>query len=272
MNLIADLHLHTYFSDGYLSPADVIEKIALKGIKVASITDHDSIDGIAEAKLKAKQYNIEIINGIELSAEIDQKEVHLLGYFFNCENKNLKNYIDYFKENRLERANKIIAKLNYLGIDITIEQVLKGAKHTAIGRPHIAKTMVALGIVSNYNEAFEKYLKENGPAYIKKNHISVKEALKIIWEAGGIVVLAHPINISDKCLFSMINLGIDGLETVHPSISKELSINLRGIVNNYFLLETGGSDFHGGDKNDDDNIGAYSIPVRLVDTMRRILY
>lgn len=272
MNDFADLHLHTYYSDGFLSPSEVIEKIALKRIKVASITDHDSIDGIEEAKLKANQYNIEIINGIELSAEIECKEIHLLGYFFNCENNNLKKHIENLRIHRLERAYKIIEKLNYLGINITLDQVLERTKHKSIGRPHIANTMVSLGIVKSYNEAFDKYLKESGPAYVKKNYISAIEAIKIINNAGGVVVLAHPINISNRILSNLINLGLDGIETVHPSINSVLSNNLKSIANNFFLVETGGSDFHGGPKNDDDNIGTYSIPIKLVDAIRRLVY
>ncbi len=269
---VADLHLHSYFSDGFLSPSDLIDKVAAAGIKIASLTDHDSVDGVAEAKERAKFHGIEIINGIEISTDVEDKEVHLLGYFINTEDESLIKYIKFFKAERMNRAMKIIEKLNFLGVNISIDDVVKRAKYSSIGRPHIANTLVALGAVKNYYEAFDKYLRDNGPAYVKKNHLSAASAIKLISDAGGLVILAHPINIGDSILTSLIKSGIDGIETIHPSHMHNHTNFYRGIVNSYFLFETGGSDYHGGYKNDDSNLGKYVIPSKLVDTMRRLVY
>lgn len=268
---VADLHLHSYYSDGYLSPSDLIDKVAGLGIKIVSLTDHDSIDGILEAKERAKIYGIELISGIEISTDVEDKEVHLLGYFFDIFDANLNNYIKFFKAERMNRAKRIIEKLNYLGVNISIEQVLETAKYSSIGRPHIANTLVSLGAAKNYFDAFDKYLRDNGPAYVKKNHLSAASAIKLISDAGGLVILAHPCNISDSILTSLIKSGIDGIETIHPSHTNNHTNFFRGIVNSYFLFETGGSDYHGGYKNDDENLGKFVIPAKLVDTMRRLV-
>ncbi|HPN38727.1 MAG TPA: PHP domain-containing protein, partial [Melioribacteraceae bacterium] len=185
---IADLHLHSYYSDGFLSPTELIDKVAGAGISVASLTDHASIDGINEAKERAKHCGIELINGIEISTDVEDKEVHLLGYFIDVEDENLNKYIKFFKAERLNRAKRIIEKLNFLGVNITIDDVVERAKFSSIGRPHIANTLVSLGVVKNYFEAFDKYLRDNGPAYVKKNHLSASSAIKLISDAGGLVI------------------------------------------------------------------------------------
>ncbi len=269
---VADLHMHSYYSDGFLSPTELIDKVADKGIKIASLTDHDSVDGVLEARERAKYHSIELINGIEISTDVEDKEVHLLGYFIDIEDENLVKYIKFFKAERMNRAKKIIEKLNFLGVNITIDDVVERAKYSSIGRPHIANTLVALGVVKNYYEAFDKYLRDNGPAYVKKNHLSAVSAIKLISDAGGLVILAHPVNICDSIVTSLIKSGIDGIETIHPSHSHNHTHFYRGIVNSYFLFETGGSDYHGGYKNDDENLGKYVIPGKLVDTMRRLVY
>ncbi len=268
----ADLHTHTIYSDGALSPAELIDKALLNGINILSITDHDSVNGVIEAVKYGKSVGIEIIPGVEISTDVEDKEVHLLGYFIDVENVNLKNYLTFFRIERLNRAKRIIEKLNYLGVNISIDDVVKRAKHSSIGRPHIANALVDLGFVNNFYEAFEKYLRDNGPAYEKKNHLSAYSAIKLIGDAGGLTILAHPGFVSESILISLIKSGIDGIEVIHPSHNENQIKFYRGIVNSYFMLQTGGSDFHGGTKNDEQNLGKFYINPKLVDTMRKLVY
>ncbi|MFH0736262.1 MAG: PHP domain-containing protein [bacterium] len=268
----ADLHTHTFYSDGALSPVELIDKAKQNGITVLSITDHDSINGITEAVNYAKSVGIEIIPGVEISTDVEDKEIHLLGYFIDIENVNLKNYLSFFRIERLNRAKRIIEKLNYLGVKITLDDVVKKAQLSSIGRPHIANALVDLGVVSNFYEAFEKYLRDNGPAYEKKNHLSAFSAIKLISDAGGLTVLAHPGFVNESILTSLIKSGIDGIEVIHPSHNESQVKFYRGIVNSFFMLQTGGSDFHGGHKNDEQNMGKFYISPKLVDTMRKLVY
>lgn len=271
MLLKADLHLHTNYSDGFYSPIEIVEKAYNVGLSIISITDHDSIDGLKEAIIYGKEKGIEVIPGLELSTDIEDKEIHLLAYFIDYENDELIKYLKFFREERLYRAKRIIQKLRNLGLNITIDDVLDRAKKSAIGRPHIAYTLVDLGLVSNYTEAFEKYIGYNGPAYEKKIHISPHSALKLINEVRGLSFIAHPGFMKDTILLSIIKAGIDGIEVYHPSHNENQVKFYKGIVNQYCLLEVGGSDFHGGKKNDDDNLGKYFISQNHIDAMRKML-
>lgn len=272
MQLKADLHSHTYYSDGVLSPAALVKKAKDNGIDILSITDHDSVNGVVEAIDFGKKVGVEVIPGVEISTDVEDKEIHLLGYFIDIYNGNLKNYLDFFKSERLFRAKRIIEKLNYLGIKISIDDVIKKAQNSSIGRPHIANALIELGYVKSFYEAFDKYLRDNGPAYEKKNHLSAVSAIKLIGDAGGLTILAHPGNLNDSILTSLIKSGIDGIEIVHPSHSENQMRFYKGVVNSYFLLQTGGSDYHGGIKNDEDNLGKYFISPKLVDTMRKLIF
>ncbi|MCX7797294.1 MAG: PHP domain-containing protein [Melioribacter sp.] len=266
-----DLHIHTSYSDGAYSPIEIIDKAYASGLSIISITDHDSIDGIRDAIIYGKEKGIEVIPGLELSTDIEDKEMHLLAYFIDYENEELNKYLKFFREERLYRAKRIIQKLRNLGLNIKIDDVLDRAKNSSIGRPHIAYTLVDLGLVKSYAEAFEKYIGDYGPAYERKIHISPQSALKLINEAGGLSFIAHPGYMKESILLNIIKSGIDGIEVIHPSHDENQINFYRGIVNQYCLLETGGSDFHGGKKNDEGNLGNYYISINHVDAMRKML-
>ncbi len=266
-----DLHIHTKFSDGAYSPKEVLRKAYLKGIEVVGITDHDSIDGIKEAVEYGKKLGIEVIAGVELSTDVDNTEVHLLGYFFDVENVEFNKYLKFFKEERHFRAKRIVQKLNELGVNISMEDVNEIAGNSAVGRPHIAKALVKLGVVNNYYEAFWKYLKDGGPAYEKKIHISPSSAIKIINDAGGLAFVAHPGNMKEKLLFELIEAGLDGIEVIHPSHTEKTQRFYEKIAEQYCLLKSGGSDFHGGEKEDENNLGKFFIPPLFVEEMRQRL-
>ena len=271
MPLKIDLHTHTNCSDGIYTPFELIQKAYKRGINVIGITDHDSINGVKDAIEFAKNLDIEIIPGLEISTDVDDKEVHLLAYFIDIENEELKKYLSFFREERMHRANRMVQKLRNLGFSISMNDVLARSQNSAIGRPHIAYAMVDLGLVPNYQYAFEKYIGDNGPAFERKIHVSAQSALKLISDSGGLSFIAHPGYMKENLLLSLINAGIDGIECVHPSHSENQTQFYRGIVNQYCLLESGGSDFHGGKKADDENLGKYLISQNALDTMRNML-
>ena len=263
-----DLHMHTYYSDGYNTPERLIDKARNQGIKILSITDHDSVNAISEATEYSKKFGIEVIPGVEISTDIRDTEVHILGYFVDPDNKDLEHYLNFFREERYKRAIRMVKKLNILGLDIQLDDVLVFAKNSAIGRPHIAQALLAKGQVKSFFEAFYKYIGNHAPAYERKVHLSPQSAFKIISDAGGLSFIAHPGNMPEILIKELIDAGVDGIEVIHPSHSPEQVKFYRGIVNEYFLLESGGSDFHGGKREDDENLGKYYTSAKVVDTMR----
>jgi len=267
----ADLHTHTTHSDGSSSPEELIKKASKAGIDVISITDHDNIKGFKEAFEKGKELGVEVIPGVEISSEISNREIHILGYFFDPDNLELERYLNFFREERIKRAGRIVNKLMNLGFEIYLDDVLKKAGHSSVGRPHIAQVMLERGIVSSYYEAFNKYIGNGLPAYEKKVHFSPESAFRIINDAGGLSFIAHPGNIPENLLKELIDSGMDGIEVTHPSHSRMQQKFYRGIVNSYFLLECGGSDYHGGKREDDNNFGQYFTNTSSVDAMRKRL-
>jgi hypothetical protein len=260
--------MHTYYSDGYNTPERLIDKAKNQSIRILSITDHDSVNAISEATEYAKKFGIEVIPGVEISTDIRDTEVHILGYFVDPDNNDLEHYLNFFREERYKRAIRMVKKLNILGLDITIDDVLVFAKNSAMGRPHIAQALLAKGQVKSFFEAFYKYIGNHAPAYERKVHLSPQSAFKIISDAGGLSFIAHPGNMPEILIKELIDAGVDGIEVIHPSHSPEQVKFYRGIVNEYFLLESGGSDFHGGKREDDENLGKFYTSPKVVDTMR----
>ena len=267
-----DLHMHTTYSDGFYSPTELVRKAHNAGLSVIALTDHDSINGIKEATIYGKELGVEVIPGLEISTDIDDKEIHLLAYFIDIDNEELQKYLSFFRDERYQRAKRIVRKLRNLGLSITLDDVLERANNCAIGRPHIAYTLVDLGLIGDYFEAFEKYIGDNGPAYERKIHVSPLSALKLINDAGGLCFIAHPGYMKESLLLNLIKAGIDGIEVIHPSHNENQISFYRGIVNQYCLLECGGSDFHGGKKADEQNLGKYFISPNHLEAMRKMLH
>lgn len=272
MSMKIDLHMHTTYSDGAFSPTELVLKAKEVGLDVISITDHDSVNGLKEAMAVGKEIGIEVIPGLEISTDLDEKEIHLLAYFIDIDNDELQKYLSFFRDERLYRAKRIVQKLRNLGFSITIDDVIDHAQNSAIGRPHIAYAMVNLGLINNYYEAFEKYIGDYGPAFERKIHVSPQSATKLISDAGGLSFIAHPGYMKESILTDLIKAGIDGIEVIHPSHSENQINFYRGIVNQYCLLETGGSDFHGGKKEDGNSLGKYLISPNNLEAMRNMLH
>jgi len=268
---MVDLHIHTNHSDGFYSPKEIVDFARRHELEIISITDHDNLAAIKEAQAYGKQFGIEVIPGLEISSDVRDKEIHILAYLFDVDNEELGRYLIFFRQERVKRAIRMVEKLNEIGLNITIDDVLSIAKNSAVGRPHVAQALVAKGLVSSYFEAFYKYIGNGCPAYEKKVHLSPQSAFKIISDAGGLSFIAHPGNMSEALIKELIDDGVDGIEVVHPSHSSQLVKYYKGIVNEYFLLESGGSDFHGGKREDEKSFGKFTINRSIVTAMQRRL-
>lgn len=269
-----DLHLHTNYSDGKLSPQQLIDAAKKSGLSIISITDHDNINAIEEAIRYGKTKGIQVIPGVEISADIGEQEIHILGYFIDYQNKKLLDFLTSSRQKRLLRNEKIVEKLNSMGSRIKFNSILlKAGLNTSIGRPHIAMELNEEGFVNSYYDAFIKYIGDGKPAYVKKPNPSVAEVTKLISEMGGLSFIAHPgRSVRDELLLRLIDDGVDGIETIHPSHSKEDVEYFSTVAAEHFLLTSGGSDFHGGAKNDGKNFGKYFVSLNEIINMKRRLF
>ncbi|MBS1552760.1 MAG: PHP domain-containing protein [Bacteroidetes bacterium] len=270
----ADLHIHTNYSDGIFTPHQLIDMSAQSGLTIISITDHDNVNAVSEAISYGSSKGIQVIPGVELSADHNGQEIHILGYFIDYRNKKFLDFLVSLRENRIRRNEKIVQKLNDLGSNIQFQTIIgKTGSDTSIGRPHIAMELSKEGFVNSYYEAFIKYIGDGKPAFIKKPNPSSEEVIRLISEVGGLSFVAHPSkNVRDNVLSEIINQGIDGIEIVHPSHSKD-DVNYFGnVAAENFLLTSGGSDFHGGMKNDRKNFGNYYVSVNEIINMKRRLF
>ncbi len=242
-----DLHMHSTFSDGNHTPAKLVELAVERSLAVISLTDHDSVDGVPEAIRVGGENGVEVVTGVELSCEYRGRDLHILGYGVDPNDRAFQDALETFRQTRHKRGIKIIEKLNALGINIDPAEVLAKAGEGALGRPHVAAVLVDKGVVSRTGEAFDKYIAEGGPAYVPKYKMSPREAIDHIQAAGGLAFVAHPgIFLENSSeLFDLIAEGFDGVEVYHPTHSATRARELRKIAEDKGLLISGGSDFHG---------------------------
>lgn len=246
-----DLHTHSTTSDGTMSPADLVKYAHKKGLSAIAITDHDTIAGIDEGVATGNILGLEVVPGIELSVKYGDHNVHLLGYLFDWQHKDLHVALTQLQAGRFERNKKIIAKLNLLGLTIQFSELKKSAGAGQNGRPHIARLMIQKGFVRTMDEAFEKYLGQGGLAYVSRFVYGVRDAIALIKNAGGVAVLAHPFQL-DKVVDNFANelyqlraMGLDGIEVYYPTHSRQFRKRLISMAEKHSLLLTGGSDYHG---------------------------
>ncbi|MDD5006150.1 MAG: PHP domain-containing protein [Candidatus Omnitrophica bacterium] len=264
---LADLHLHTNFSDGTFSPAELVEEAKKAGLFCISVTDHDSVAAIDEVKKEAAD-SLEVIEGIELSAEIISNEVHILGYFINPNYPRLQTELKKIYEIRRQRVYDMCEKLKKLNIDLEPQEVFDISGKATASRLHIAMAMLAKGKITNIYEAFSRYIGNKKPAYVGKFSLNPMDAIKLIKEAGGIPVLAHPYATKcDELIPSFVKAGLRGLEAYYPEHSEIVTNHYLRIADKYGLLVTGGSDCHGTAK-PDVGVGKVSIPYELVEKLK----
>jgi len=266
----ADLHTHTRCSDGRFRPDELVRRAREAGIQALSVTDHDCIEGIADAAEEGRRSGVEVVPGIELSITVGLREAHLLGYFFDPSHAGLRRHLERFRSWREHRVEQIVRRLNALDVPIRLEQVHAEADGGILGRPHVASAMVRNGHADTNQDAFEAYLREGGPAFVAKPPFPAEEALALLHSAGGIGVLAHPGHwTGDAALSYLVRSGLDGIESVHPSHDYTLRQYYRRKARELNLIETGGSDYHGFRDIDDQNLGRYSIPYAQFEGIRR---
>lgn len=251
-----DLHIHTTSSDGRYTPEEVITNARARGLKAISIADHDTVDAYSGGKIFefAKKEGIELVPGIEFSCFIGSRSVHILGYFIDTTSEELKKAIDIQKNERVIRMEKMVKKLHEMGLEkVSFDEILKTAG-SSVGRPHLARHLMEKGYCKEFTEAFEKYIGEGKPAYVKRESLSPCDMTKLIHSVGGISVVAHPKLIEDdRLLTDLIGCGIDGIEVVCPSHQKSDEYRYSKFADEQGLLKTGGSDFHGA--NNAESIG-----------------
>jgi hypothetical protein len=264
----ADLHLHTVYSDGTFTPAQLIAESKKAGLSCIAVVDHDNIEGIAPSLEIARKEDIEVLPGIELTAEYEGREVHILGYFIDYNSEALIEKLKSLKKIRVERVHKIVEKLKEIGVTIDPKIIFELAQDGTVGRLHIARALVKKKAVNNVYEAFQKYIGDKGPAYVCGFRFTVQDAIKFIKNAGGIPVLAHPYSLNnDELILQFVEYGIMGLEIHYPEHSQSLVNYYLELARKYSLLVTGGSDCHG-DAKPGVKVGCIKVPYELVEKLK----
>ncbi|HVX38015.1 MAG TPA: PHP domain-containing protein [Gemmatimonadaceae bacterium] len=245
MTAYVDLHAHSTASDGSRSPADVVREAHRVGLAAIALTDHDTLDGIAEATRTGAELGVRVVPGIELSAVEGDVETHILGLHLT-DTAELEARLIELREMRRSRAERIVKRLNELGVRIEFASVLEQAAGGAIGRPHVARAMIAEGWAVDFRDAFERYLGNGKAAYVAKDRLAAADAIALIRRAGGLSVLAHPASSGTRDrIEAFANEGLEGVEVRHPSHSSEDIARLSALVEHFSLVPSGGSDWHG---------------------------
>jgi len=266
----ADLHVHTLQSDGTYTPERLIKEAAERDLSAIAITDHDTVGAIPQALIEARNTELEVIAGIELTAQHENKEIHILGYFINYQDQELLEKLELLQKNRIERVYKIIENLEKLGVELKAEDVFEISGKSTVGRMHIARALVKEGWVGSFSEAFRKYIGDNSPAYVLGFRLSVQEAIKIINDAKGVAILAHPYILhNDDLIKEFTGYGLQGLEVYYPEHSQSMVNFYLNLAKELNLLVTGGTDFHGSAK-PEIKLGMIKIPMELVEKIRQV--
>ncbi|MFP4697979.1 MAG: PHP domain-containing protein [Eubacteriales bacterium] len=275
-----DLHVHSNNSDGTMTSTELVNYANEKGLKAIALTDHDTIIGVQEAKKAGKKCKTEIISGIELSTLYNKLDIHILGLFIDENNSTFIKKLEEFISSRHYRNEKMIKQLNNLGLDISNKDLINETGDGVITRAHFARVLLNKGYISSIEEAFKKYIGQGCPAYIPREKITPEKAINLVLSAKGIPILAHPFlyNLSDDELNSLVKKlaekGLKGIETIYSLHSQEQERYLRNLAKKYNLLISGGSDFHGSNKEHIDlgvGMGNLKVPYSIVEKMKKAL-
>lgn len=249
-----DMHIHTTASDGTRTPLECVSLAAMAGLKAIAITDHDTMAGIKEAGEAGELLGVSIIPGIEISSDYQGKDVHVLGYFLREEAPELLEYQTWVREKRQARNEKIVEKLQNKGFEISMAQLEEKNPGGVLGRPHIARFLMELGVVKSVDEAFRRYLSKGRSCYVERERIPFRDAAQLIKKCGGVAVLAHPLQYGfdkaglDKLVKTAQEAGFSGMEIYYTGYTQKDVEKLFDLAEKYTLLPTGGSDFHGDNK------------------------
>jgi hypothetical protein len=246
-----DLHTHTNRSDGTFEPAELIRLAAERGLDAVAVTDHDTTDGLREAEAAGDEHGVEVVPGVEFSAEHLGTSVHVLCYWMDASHEGFQAELSRLRDDRFRRGELMVEKLQALGFDVSFERVREIAKGGNIVRPHVAQAMVEAGIVASEEEAFERWIADGRPAHVPKHALDPVDAVALIRQAGGLCVLAHPgmwgdqTAVPDELIEAMAGAGMAGLEVDHTDHSPEQRERYRAMAADLGLVATGGSDCHG---------------------------
>src|SRR5436309_9163620 len=266
--MFADLHLHTSFSDGTYTPEELVERAGQLRLAAVALTDHDTVEGCARMSAAARRSSLEFIPATELTAEFNGNELHLLGYFVDTHNPRLLSEMARFQQVRQDRIREMVARLNRLNVPLRAEAVFALANCRSPGRPHVGRALVMGGFCATMEEAFERFLKKNRPAWVPKFKISALDAIALIHRAGGLAVMAHPgLNRTDKIIPDLVSAGLDGLECFHTKHTPSTSEHYVRMAKEFNLAITGGSDCHGLSKGK-PLIGTVKLPYEYVEKLK----
>ena len=263
-----DLHLHSRFSDGTYEPEELAAQARRCELAAIALTDHDSVEGCPGTAQACAAAGIEFIAGTELTAEQDGNEVHILGYCMDTQNSRLLTQIARFQAVRQDRIREMVARLNRIRVPLSADAVFALANCRAPGRPHVARALVAAGLCASLDEAFERFLKKNRPAWVPKAKVSALEGIDLIHQAGGIAVMAHPgLNRTDEIIPALADAGLDGIECFHTKHSTATTEHYLELADQFHLLVTGGSDCHGLNKGK-PLIGTVKVPYQHLELLK----
>jgi predicted metal-dependent phosphoesterase TrpH len=246
-----DLHTHSIYSDGSSTPEELIELAVSNGLQGLALTDHDTVEGVAEIQQLGEQYDMTIFTGVEISTTLRQYTLHILGYGIDTTHPGLLQWLQPLQEGREKRNNTILEKLQALGIAITTEEISKISCCGQTGRPHIARLLIEKGVVENFESAFRQYLGRHKSAWASRFSYSAAETIDMIHQAGGLAVLAHPgqldpeMRVQSLLIKELTLRGLDGVEVYYPTHTRKTQKKLKAIAAANNLILTGGSDFHG---------------------------
>jgi predicted metal-dependent phosphoesterase TrpH len=269
-----DLHVHTSYSDGTFAPAQVVSRASDIGLSAVGITDHDTTDGVAAAVSAGAKLGVEVVPGVELSAELrdsSEEEIHILGYFIDWEQPALQQRLKVFREARADRARRIFQQLADLGIRLREEAFFGDGRRGVIGRLHFAKEMLAEKYVPDIKSAFNLYLSLGRPAYVPKFKLDPRDGIGLIRGAGGVAVLAHPfVSISSdaRIIRRLVNDGLQGIEVYHTKHNRHITEELLAIADKYELAVTGGSDCHGELISGTPLLGCLQVPYHVLEQLK----
>jgi len=264
-----DLHSHTTASDGALSPRELVRLAAKHGVRVLAVTDHDSTSGLPEAIDEAAHHGIEIVPGLEINCDVPGAEIHVLGYYVDWQAEWFEAFLAEQRAERTARVHRIVERLTELGVPLTADEVFAICKEGSPGRPHVAQAMIKRGYVKSVREAFDRYLRADGPANVPRRRLTPIEAVAVIRRAHGVPVLAHPgLADRDALIPELVQAGLAGIETYYPEHSAGQIEAYRALCRTHDLVATGGSDYHGPHTGRASTLGSPHVPLDVWHELR----
>lgn len=264
-----DLHTHTRASDGLDTPAGLVANASRQGISILGVTDHDTVDALADVQREADAAGITLVPGVELSTTVGRGEVHILGYFVDRDDASLRDRLKELANQRIRRVERMIERLHELGYDVDGDAIMAESEEGSVGRPHVARALIAIGAATDVSDAFDRFLKAGRPAYIPRDPFSPEDAVRLLLDHGAVPVLAHPHSTKDidGTLERLVPAGLKGFETYYAEYTPAQHAELRRIADRWELIPTGGSDYHGAGFREGRSLGSAPVPDEVAERL-----